>query len=148
MNNIATLTGTVRWFDMLGNLRPLPWAQVTASSGPGFDSYPASASGLGAVGEGAADSAGAYVMWLPAGSHDVRVSTSEAPGVWGGPAEQNGQYTVTVSDGWVGGGNTNLSHTEGVAVPELPSATLPISVLAAIAIAVLTLRRRTVHKSI
>ena len=87
-------------------------------------------------------------MWLPAGSHDVSVSTSEAPGVWGGPEQQNSAFTVTVSDGWVGGGDTNLSHTEGVAVPELPSATLPISLLAAIAIAVLSLRRRTVHKSI
>ena len=54
MNNMATLRGTVRWFDMFSNLRPLPWAQVTASPGPGFDSYPAYASGLGAVGEGAA----------------------------------------------------------------------------------------------
>ena len=148
MNNMATLRGTVRWFDMFSNLRPLPWAQVTASPGPGFDSYPAYASGLGAVGAGSSDSAGAYIMWLPAGTHDVSVSTSEAPQVWGGPAEQNGQYTVTVSDGWVGGGDTNLSHTEGVAVPELPSATLPISLLAAIAVTVLSLRRRTVHKSI
>jgi hypothetical protein len=149
MNNMATLRGTVRWLDMFSNLRALPWAQVTASPGPSFDSYPAYASGLGAVGAGSSDPAGAYVMWLPAGSHDVGVSTSEAPQVWSSSAPtQNAQYTVTVSDGWVGGGDTNLSHTEGIAVPELPSTTLPIGLLAAIAIAVLTLRRRTVHKSI
>ena len=53
-----------------------------------------------------------------------------------------------LSDGWVGGGDTSLSHTEGVAVPGLPSAALPIGLLTAIVIAVLTLRRRKAHKSI
>jgi len=148
MNNVATLRGTVRWLDMFSNLRSLPWAQVAAIPGPGFESYSAYASGLGAVGEGSADSAGAYVMWLPAGSHEVIVTTSEAPGVWGGPEQQNSVFTVTVSDGWVVGSDTILSHKEGIPVPELPSATLLIGLLAAVAIAELSLRRRAVHKSI
>jgi hypothetical protein len=142
MNNMATLEGTVRWLDMLGNLRPLPWAQVTASPGPTFDSNPAYATGLGAVGSGASDSAGAYIMWLPAGNHDVSISTSDAPGVWSSSAPtQNGHYTVTVTDGWVGGGDTQLGES-GVPVPELPSALLPMGLLAAIAASVWSLRRR------
>jgi hypothetical protein len=146
MNNMAALCGTVRWLDMFSNLRPLPWAQVTASPGPGFDSYPAYASGLGAVGEGASDPAGAYIMWLPAGSHDVSVSTSEAPEVWSSSAPtQNAEYTVTVNDGWVGGGDTQLGES-GVPVPELPSALLPIGLLAAIAASVWSLRRRGANK--
>ena len=32
MNNMAKLEGTVRWFDMFGNLRPLPWAQISATN--------------------------------------------------------------------------------------------------------------------
>jgi hypothetical protein len=149
MNNMATLRGTVRWFDMLGNLRALPWAQVTVSPGAEFDSYPAYASGLGAVGAGSSDPAGAYVVWLPAGTHDVSVSTSEAPQIWSSSAPtQNVRYTVTVSDGWVGGGDSMLSHEEGVPVPEFPSAPPPIAMLAIIAVALLSLRRRAVDNEL
>jgi hypothetical protein len=154
MNSLATLKGTVSWLDMFGTYHALPWAQVSASPGPdsgtattGMSTNVAYTAGF-LPGTTGAETAGQYLMWLPAGQHDVGVSTSEAPGVWGGPAEQNGQYTVVVSPGWVGGGETRLDHTGGVPVPELPSATLPIGLLAAIAVTVLSLRRRTVHKSI
>jgi hypothetical protein len=128
MNSLATLQGTVSWLDMYGTYRYLPWAQIMASPGPGdnTDAY----------------GTPAYVMWLPAGSHDVSVSTSEAPGVWGGPAEQNGQYTVVVSPGWVGGGESRLDHTEGVPVPELPVYVLPFGLLAVLGAAVWLLRKQ------
>jgi hypothetical protein len=146
MNAMATLTGTVQWLDMFGNLKALPWAQVTASPGSAFDSHPAYATGLGAVGAGASDSAGAYIMWLPAGSHDVSVSTSEASQVWGSSAPtMNAQYTVFVSDGWVGGGDTRLAYEEGVPVPELPSFALPLSLFAVLAASVWLLRKRTLN---
>jgi hypothetical protein len=128
MNSLATLQGTVSWLDMYGTYRYLPWAQIGASPGPGDDTM--------------AYGTPAYVMWLPAGSHDVSVSTSEAPGVWGGPAEQNGQYTVVVSDGWVGGGESRLDHTEGVPVPELPVYVLPFGLLAVLGAAVWLLRKQ------
>jgi hypothetical protein len=144
MNNMASLRGTIRWFDMFGNLRALPWAQISASPGPATDSIPAYSSGNGALGAGASDPSGAFIMWLPAGSHDVSVSTSEAPQVWSSSAPtSNAEYTVVVSDGWVGGGDTQLAHEEGVPVPELPVAA-PLAMFAAIAAAVWLLRKRTV----
>jgi hypothetical protein len=146
MKNMASLRGTIRWFDMYGNLRALPWAEVTASPGPGFDSYPAYATGIGAVGAGPSDPAGSYIMWFPAGTHDVSVSTSEASQVWSSSAPtQNAHSTVVVSDGWVGGGDAQLAQS-GVAVPEFPSALLPTGVLAVIAVTVWSLRRRTVDR--
>ena len=128
MNSLATLQGTVSWLDMYGSYRLLPWAQISATPGPGDDT----------MAYGTPD----YVMWLPAGSHDVSVSTSEAPGVWGGPAEQNGQFTVVVSPGSVGGGETRLDHTEGVPVPELPVYVLPFGLLAVLGAAVWLLRKQ------
>jgi hypothetical protein len=130
MNDMATLTGTVRWFDMYGDLRALPWAQVTASPGPSTDPYPAYQT----------DS---YMMWLPAGTHDVSVSTSEAPGVWTSAAPtQNAAYTVVVSDGWVGGGDSQLS-TSGTPVPEVPAFAAPLALFAVLAASVWLLRKKS-----
>jgi len=131
MNALATLRGTVSWLDMQGNYRYLPWAQISTSPGPGDNTNA----------YGIPD----YLMWLPAGVHDVSVSTSEAPGVWGGPAEQDGQYTVVVSDGWVGGSDARLDHTEGVPVPELPGFLVPFGLLAALAASVWLLRKRNLN---
>jgi hypothetical protein len=128
MNSLATLQGTVSWLDMYGTYRYLPWAQIMASPGPGDDT-----NAYGTPG---------YVMWVPAGQHDVSVSTSEAPGVWGGPAEQNGQFTVLLTDGSTGGGETRLDHTEGVPVPELPVYVLPFGLLAVLGAAVWLLRKQ------
>jgi len=130
MNDLATLTGTVRWFDMYGNLFALPWAQVTASPGPSTDTYPAYQTN-------------AYIMWLPAGSHDVSVSTSEAPQVWTSAAPtQNAAYTVVVSDGWVGGGDSQLS-TSGTPVPEVPAFAAPLALFAVLAASVWLLRKKS-----
>ena len=129
INAMATLTGTVRWFDMYGNLRALPWAQVTASPGPSTDTYPAYQTSN-------------YIMWLPAGSHDVSVSTSEAPQVWTSAAPtQNAAYTVVVSDGWVGGGDSQLS-TSGTPVPEVPAFAAPLALFAVLAASVWLLRKK------
>jgi hypothetical protein len=145
MNNMATLRGSVEWLDMFGNVRALPWAQVTASPGSSTDQIPAYAAGLATTG-GASETAGAYIMWLPAGSHDVSVSTSEAPQVWSSSAPtQNAQYTVVVSDGWVGGGDSRLASNEGVPVPELPAFAVPLSLFAALAASVWLLRKRTLN---
>ncbi len=143
MNNLASLRGTVRWFDMYGNLRPLPWAQVSASPGPATDQVPAYSSGLGAVGPGASDPSGSWIMWVPAGTHDVSVTTSEASQVWSSSAPtSNAEFTVVVSNGWVGGGDSQLGQS-GTPVPELPSIALPIGLFAVLAASVWLLRRRT-----
>jgi hypothetical protein len=143
MNNLASLRGTVRWFDMFGNLRALPWAQISASLGPASDQIPAYSAGYGLVGDSA--SAGSYIMWLPAGTHDISITTSEAPGVWSSSAPtSNVEYTVLVSDGWVGGGDSQLSGS-GTPVPELPSFVAPLSLFAALAASVWLLRKRTLN---
>jgi hypothetical protein len=142
MNNLAKLEGTVRWFDMFGNLRSMPWAQITATPGPSTDKTPAYSTGNGAIGAGASDPAGGYLMWLPAGSHDVSVSTSEAPSVWSSAAPtQQATFTVVVSDGWVGTPETRLSGS-GSPVPELPPFMLPLALLAALGASLWLLRRR------
>lgn len=147
MDDMAKLSGTIRWFDMYGDLRPLPWAQISATD-PALTSpaegYPAYSTGLGAVGAGSSDSAGAFVMWLPPGSHDVSISTSEAPGVWSSSAPtSNAQYTVVVSPGWVGGGDTQVGPS-GTAVPELPPYLTAFTLLGALAASVWFLRKKTV----
>jgi len=148
MNNLATLRGTVRWFDMFGNLRALPWAQVSASPGPAFDQVPAYAAGYGSIGSGTSDSSGGYIMWLPAGTHDISITTSEAPGIWSSSAPtSNAEYTVLVSDGWVAGGDSQLSGS-GTPVPELPSFVAPLSLFAALAASVWLLRKRTLNAPI
>jgi hypothetical protein len=141
MNNMASLRGTIRWFDMFGNLRPLPWAEISATN-PDTVAY---STGNGAVGAGSSDSAGAYLMWLPAGSHDVSISTSEAPGAWSSSAPtQNAAFTAVLSDGWVGGGDAQLSAS-GLPVPELPSFAAPLAMFALIAASVWLLRKRNLN---
>jgi len=134
MNNMASLRGTIRWFDMFGNLRPLPWAQISATN-PDTVAY---SSGNGGLGSTASDPSGAFIMWLPAGSHDVSVSTSEAPQVWapGG----NDAYTIVVSDGWVSNNDSQLSSS-GTPVPELPAFVVPLSLFAALAASAWLLRK-------
>jgi hypothetical protein len=123
---------------MFGSYRLLPWAQVSVSPGP------ASGTETTGVTTNVAYGTPDYVMWLPAGAHDVMVSTSEAPGVWGGPAEQQ-LGTVVVSDGWVGGGEARLDHTGGVPVPELPVYVLPFGLLAVLGAAVWLLRKQNLN---
>jgi len=145
MNNMASLRGTVRWFDMFGNLRSLPWAQITASPGPETDAIPAYSAGYGAVGAGPSDPAGAYIMWVPAGSHDVGVSTSEAPQVWTSAAPtSNMDYTAVITAGGVQDTPTQLGQS-GVPVPELPPYVAPLALFAALAASVWLLRKRNIN---
>jgi hypothetical protein len=145
MNNMASLRGTVRWFDLFGNLRSLPWAQITASPGPDTDGIPAYSAGYGAVGAGPSDPAGSYIMWLPAGTHDVSVTTSEAPQIWSSSAPtSNMDFSVTVSGGWANSVDTQLEES-GTPVPELPSFVAPLALFAALAASVWLLRKRTLN---
>jgi hypothetical protein len=141
MNAMATLKGTVRWFDMFGNLRALPWAQISATN-PDTVAY---TSGLGAVADGVSDAAGAYIMWLPAGTHDVSVSTSEAPGIWSSSAPTSqASFTVVVYDGWTSDVATQLSGS-GTPVPEVPAYLVPIGLFAALAASAWLLRKRNLN---
>jgi hypothetical protein len=141
MNNMASLRGTVEWIDMFGNARPLAWAMISATN-PDTVAY---ATGNGAVGAGATDPSGAYIMWLPEGTHDVSVSTSEAGQVWSASAvdgTQNAVFSVSVTNGWSGGGLTRLGQTPGAVVPEFPAFLMPLGLFVALAASVWLLRRR------
>jgi hypothetical protein len=82
------------------------------------------------------------VMWLPPGSHDVSISTSEAPSIWSSSAPTaNAAFTVVVSPGWVGGGDTQLSGS-GTPVPEMPPYLAAFTLLAALAASVWLLRKK------
>jgi hypothetical protein len=156
MNNMAKLEGTIRWYDMFGTLRPLAWARIQATD-PALTSppegYPAYSSGNGGIGAGASDPSGAFVMWLPPGSHDISVDTTEAPGIWsapGSPADAptfNSAYTVVVQPGWVGGGDSNLGES-GTPVPEVPAFLVPLTLIAALAASVWLLRKQSAPTSI
>jgi len=54
----------------------------------------------------------------------------------------NSAFTVTVSNGWVGGGLTRLGHQTGVPVPEFPAFLMPLGLFAALAASVWLLRKR------
>jgi hypothetical protein len=102
-------------------------------------------SGYGAVQTGVSDSAGSFIMWLPEGEHDVSVSTSEAPQAWSSaPPTANAYYKVVVTDGWVGGGDTQLSGS-GTPIPELPSFVVPLGLFAALAASAWLLRKRNLN---
>jgi len=140
MDDMAKLSGTVRWFDMYGDLRGLPWARIQASDpaqtspAEGFPAY--------STGFAAGDSSGSYLMWLPTGSHDISVDTTEAPQAWtSGAPTQNMQYTVVVQPGWVGGSETNISAS-GTPVPEVPAYVVPVTMIAALAASVWLLRKK------
>ena len=144
MNNMAKLEGTILWYDMFGTLRPLAWARIQATdpAQTGY-SYPAYSSGNGGIGAGASDSSGAYLMWLPPGSHDITVDTTEAPQIWSSAAPTfNAAYTVTVQPGWVGGGDSNLSGS-GTPIPEVPAFLVPLTLIAALAASVWLLRKNS-----
>jgi len=143
MNDMASLRGTVEWVDMFGNARPMAWAMISATN-PDTVAY---TSGNGGIGAGASDPSGAYIMWLPAGTHDVSVSTSEAPQIWSSSVAdgtQNSAFTLTVSDGWQGGSLTRLGHQTGVPVPEFPAFLMPLGLIAALAASVWLLRKRSI----
>ena len=145
MDDMASLRGSVRWFDMYGNLRPLPWARVLATD-PAQTSlpegYPAYASGVGAIGAGMTDPAGAFVMWLPPGSHDVVVRTTEAPQIWTiSSPTLNAEYTVAVSPGWVMWVDTSL-FPSGTPIPEIPPFLFPFALMVMLATSVWLLRKK------
>ncbi len=62
--SVSQIKGTVYWFDQYGNLRPLPWAEVTAVG----EGYPPS------VASSTTD--GTYMMWVAPGTYNISVSVS------------------------------------------------------------------------
>jgi hypothetical protein len=123
--SMSMIRGTVYWYDMYGNLRPLPWAQVVAEANSG---EPTAAS---------TTTDGTYMMWVAPGSYNLTVSVD--------PAYTPESKTVTVSEGGVATADFQLQPS-GKPIPEYPSLAQPVMLLiAALAAAVLIRRRNHVR---
>jgi hypothetical protein len=123
---MSVIRGTVYWYDMYGNLRPLPWAQVVAEGGSG---QPETVS---------TSTDGTYVMWVAPGSYNLTVSVD--------PAYTPESKTVTVSDGGIATADFELQPS-GTPVPEYPSAVQPVMLLIAALAATILIRRRNHFRS-
>jgi len=123
--SMSMIRGTVYWYDMYGNLRPLPWAQVVAEGSSG---EPATAS---------TTTDGTYMMWVTPGAYNLTVSVD--------PAYTPESKTVTVTEGGIATADFQLQPS-GKPIPEYPSMAQPVMLLiAALATAVLIRRRNHVH---
>jgi len=123
--SMSMIRGTVYWYDMYGNLHPLPWAHVVAESDSG---EPPTVS---------TTTDGTYMMWVAPGSYNLTVSVD--------PAYTPVSKMVTVSDGGAVTVDFELQPS-GRPIPEYPSVAQPIMLLiAALAATVLIRRRNHVH---
>ena len=119
--SMSMIRGTVSWYDMYGNLRPLPWAQVVAEGNSG---EPATAS---------TTTDGTYMMWVAPGSYNLTVSVD--------PAYTPESKTVIVTDGGVATADFELQPS-GKPIPEYPSVAQPLMLLIAALAATVLIRRR------
>jgi hypothetical protein len=119
--SMSMIRGTVYWYDLYGNLRPLPWAQVVAEGNSGV---PATAS---------TTTDGTYMMWVVPGSYNLTVSVD--------PAYTPESKMVTVTEGGIATADFQVQPS-GKPIPEYPSMAQPAMLLiAALATAVLIRRR-------
>jgi hypothetical protein len=119
--SLSVIRGTVYWYDMYGNLRPLPWAQVVAES---YSGQPVIVS---------TTTDGNYVMWVAPGTYNLTVSVD--------PAYLPASKTVTVPNGGIATADFELQPS-GQPVPEYPSVAQPIMLLIAALAASVLIRRR------
>jgi len=119
--SMSMIRGTVYWYDMYGNLRPLPWAQVVAEGNSG---EPATVS---------TTTDGTYMMWVAPGSYNLTVSVD--------PAYTPASKMITVSAGGVATADFELQPS-GKPIPEYPSVAQPLMLLIAALAATVLIRRR------
>jgi len=125
MQQYGRISGFAAWSDMYGNIRNMPWLEVTASSPEGAVTYTT---------PGMFDDD--YYMWLPAGTHDVSAQVAVAPQILDVPGAP---FVVAVSPGFNTVQNIACEPT-GVPVPEFALA--PLVALSALAASLYVLRRR------
>jgi hypothetical protein len=123
--SMSMIRGTVYWYDMYGDLHPLPWAQVVAEGNSG---EPATVS---------TTTDGTYMMWVAPGSYTLTVSLD--------PGYTPASKTITVTEGGIATADFELQPS-GKPIPEYPSVAQPVMLLiAALAAAVLVRRRDPVR---
>jgi len=118
--SMSTIRGTVYWYDMYGNLHPLPWAQVVAEGNSGESTVSTTTDGT-------------YMMWVAPGSYNLTVSLD--------PGYTPVSKTVTVTEGGVATADFELQPS-GKPIPEYPSVAQPVMLLIAALAAAVLIRRR------
>jgi len=118
--SMSMIRGTVYWYDMYGDLHPLPWAQVVAEGDSGESTVSTTTDGT-------------YMMWVAPGSYNLTVSVD--------PAYTPASKTVTVSAGGIATADFELQPS-GKPIPEYPSVAQPVMLLIAALAATVLIRRR------
>jgi hypothetical protein len=145
LDTMGRLAGTASWTDMYGDVRAMPWLQISAS-GEGntvlasttplvFDPTTSIMASDPAV----LASAQGYYMWLSAtgpATYDVNAEATVAPQVFSAPGTP---FSVSISPGFAGSHDIGVTPT-GVPVPEFTTA--PLVALSALAASLYLLRRR------
>lgn len=119
--SMSVIKGTVYWYDQYGNLRPLAWAQVTATSEDGVQTLASSTTD------------GTYIMWVAPGTYEVSVTKD--------PSLIPESHTVTVPDGGVAAVDFQLEPS-GKPIPEYPPSFQPLMLVVAALAAVTMIRWR------
>jgi len=118
---MSSIRGTVYWYDMYGNLHPLPWAQVIAESEEGSSTVASTTTD------------GTYVLWVDPGSYNLTVSSD--------PGYTPVSKMVTITPGGAVTADFQLEPS-GKPIPEYPSVAQPVMLLIAALAATVLIRRR------
>ena len=117
---LATIRGTVYWYDQYGNLRAMSWAQVTAVGEDGTTTV-------------ASTTEGNYVMWVAPGTYTLTASSD--------PGYIPDAHEVVVTPGGVATVDFYLKPS-GNPVPEYPPALQSVMLVVAALVAIVMIRRR------
>ena len=118
---MSVIRGTVYWYDQYGNLHPLAWAQVVATSETDSSTVASSTTD------------GTYIMWVAPGTYSVTVSLD--------PGFISQTNMVTLSPGGVTTMDFQLQPS-GEPIPEYPPSLQPLMLVVAALAAVTMIRWR------
>jgi hypothetical protein len=118
---MSMIRGTIYWYDQYGNLHPLAWAQVVATSETDSSTVASSTTD------------GTYIMWVAPGTYTLTVSMD--------PGFISQSHMVTVSPGGVTSVDFQLEPS-GKPIPELLPSLQPVMLVVAALAAVMAIRRQ------
>ena len=124
---MSVISGTVYWHDQYGNLHPLSWVQISATSDSAETTVTSSAVD------------GTYALYVTPGTYNVTVS--------GDPGYYSQTKMITVSPGGVAGGVDFQLEPTGKPIPEYPTSVGPILTVVVVAAAAVMTRRRVPRSS-
>jgi len=121
---MSVISGTVYWYDQYGNLRPLSWVQVSATSEDGEMTSTSSTVD------------GTYVLYVAPGTYNVTVSSD--------PAYVPQSKMVVVTPGGIAGGVDFQLESSGKPIPEYPASLVPAMLIVTMLASAVMIRRRRV----